>query len=296
MAQNIIDSQVSESTYQTKFDRVLVLTQGFLLPGGAGGLREFFWVSIFVLLTTPFLQYAPLQLDHYNFSLITNMHESHVPYMLGLLVNVALACGAGLLFHLLWEWQYSTNQGSSSALRRATWVILPPVAVVYAVVVIITNISVSIQLAILMPVLAVLFIMILVLRDPEIILSERDRRFLLSTIIAVCTVFSALGIGTVVAIYVSPDVPMVLPDHNLLHSWEIIYSTMQYTREEALDRLNLGYMWHAMCVFTYIFFVVGGNVLGAIYRSGGVNADAAASDPHDAADRTAESGALESRS
>ena len=102
----------------------LVLVQGFLLPGGAGGLREFFWVSIFVLLTTPFLQFAPLQLDHYNFSLITNMHMTHIPYMLGLLVNVGLACGAGLLFHLLWEWQYSTSRGSNSALRRAAWVTL----------------------------------------------------------------------------------------------------------------------------------------------------------------------------
>ena len=256
----------------------LVLAQGFLLPGHERGLREFIWVSIFVLLTTPFLQFTPLGLDPYNICLITNRYMSPAPYMLGLLVNVALASGAGLLFHLLWEWQYSSRRAASSAIRRAAWVILPPIGVVYTVIVIISNISVSIQLAILMPVLAAAFVIMLVLRDPQTVLSERDRRFLLSSIVAVGTVSSALGIVAVVAIYVSPEVPMVLPDHNLLHSWEINFSMMGYSREEALDRLNLGYMWHAMCVFVYMFFVIGGNVLAAIFRGGNGNAGSNATD------------------
>ena len=247
---------------------MLVFVQGFLFPGNKNGLREFFGVSVFVLLTTPFLQYTPLNLDHYNFSLITDTYSGPIPYMLGLLVNAALSCSAGLLFYLLWEWQYSSNRGSSSAVRRATWVILPPLAMVYATVVVIANISVTIQLAIIVPVLAILFIILLMLNDPNVVLSERDRRFLLSSIIATGTVYSTLGIATVVAIYVSPDVPTVLPDHNLLYSWDIDFTKMGYSEEEALYRLNLGYMWHAMCIFAYIFFVIGGNVLGAIFRSG----------------------------
>ena len=257
---------------------MLVFVQGFLFPGNKNGLREFFGVSVFVLLTTPFLQYTPLNLDHYNFSLITDTYSGPIPYMLGLLVNAALSCSAGLLFYLLWEWQYSSNRGSSSAVRRATWVILPPLAMVYATVVVIANISVTIQLAIIVPVLAILFIILLMLNDPNVVLSERDRRFLLSSIIATGTVYSTLGIATVVAIYVSPDVPTVLPDHNLLYSWDIDFTKMGYSEEEALYRLNLGYMWHAMCIFAYIFFVIGGNVLGAIFRSGRINADSSTMD------------------
>ena len=67
----------------------------------------------------------------------------------------------------------------------------------------------------------------------------------------------------------SPDLPTTLPDHNPVRSWEIDFAELGYSREEALDRLNLGYMWHAMWVFAYMFFVVGGNVMVAIYRIDG---------------------------
>ena len=59
---------------------------------------------------------------------------------------------------------------------------------------------------------------------------------------------------------------MVLPDHNLLRSWEINFAELGYTRGEALDRVNLGYMGHAMCVFVYMVFVVGGNLIVTIYQ------------------------------
>ena len=85
------------------------------------------------------------------------------------------------MFQMLWRWQYSGDSGESSALRRAASVALPPVILVYAVVVVITNISVSIQLAVLLPVVAAVFTALLVLRDPAFNPSERDRLFLLST-------------------------------------------------------------------------------------------------------------------
>ena len=260
----------------------LVLAQGFFLPDRNNGLREFFWISIFFFLTTPFLQYAPLHLDHYNFSLITNMYTSHLPYMLGLLVNLALAGGAGLIYQILWKWQYASDMGASNPLRRAAWVVLPPVVIVYALVVVICNISVSIQLAFLMPVIAVVFTILLVLRDHQINLSERDRRSFLSSTVVIATVTSALGIIAIVAIYVSPDVPMALPNHNLLHSWEIDFTILGFSQTEVSERLNLGYMWHAMCVFAYLLVVVGSNIFVAIYRSGKKNAGNAAVYPAEA--------------
>jgi len=67
-----------------------------------------------------------------------------MPYMLALFVNLVIAVAAGLMFQLLWRWRYSADGGESSTLRRAVSVALPPVISVYAVVVVITNISVSI--------------------------------------------------------------------------------------------------------------------------------------------------------
>ena len=68
------------------------------------------------------------------------------------------------------------------------------------------------------------------------------------------------------AIYLSPDLPRVLPDHNLLRSWQIDFARLGLTQEVALDGLNLGYMWHAIWVFSYMFFVVGGRLIVSICR------------------------------
>ena len=68
------------------------------------------------------------------------------------------------------------------------------------------------------------------------------------------------------AIYLSPDLPRVLPDYNLLRSWQIDFARLGLTQEVALDGLNLGYMWHAIWVFSYMFFVVGGRLIVSIYR------------------------------
>ena len=249
------------------FAVALVLGQGFLFPERQAGLREFFWVSIFFVLTTPLFQFAPLGLDHYNFHVIDGLGGTWVPCLLALLANLVLASGAGVLFHLLHRWQYVGGE-TGSALRRALWVTLPPLVVVYGVAVVITNASVSIQLAFLVPVIATVFTALLVLRDPEVTFSERDRRILFPVVAATAMLCGTLGLVVIVAIYVSPDLPMVLPDHNLLGSWEIDFGELGVTRDEALDRLNVGYMWHAMSLFAYMAFVVGGSLIVAVYRMG----------------------------
>ena len=247
----------------------LVLAQGFLLPDREAGMREFFWVSVFFLLSTPLIQFAPIRMDHYGLCVIPGFFGTHMPYMLALMVNLCLASIAALMYQTLWKWHYGVVSDKGSAVQRAIWVVLPPVCFVYGVVVVISNASVWIQLAVLMPVLAVMFITLLVLRDPTINPSERDRRLLFPATLAVAIVSTTLGIVTVLTIYASPDLPMVLPDHNLIRSWEIDLGHGGYSREEALERLNIGYLWHATCLIAYMVFVLGGNVMVAIYRMGG---------------------------
>ena len=253
------------------FATVLVFVQGFLLPdrSRSAGFRELFWVSLFFLLSTPLLQFAPIEMDHYSLHLIVDSTDAHVPYMLALLINLTLASSAGLMFQLLWKWQQrERGGGKGSALQRAAWVVVPPVGFVYSVVIVISNVSIWIQFAVLMPAVAASFTAFLLLRDPSIRTSERDRQFLQWLILALGFVGSTLGLITVLAIYISPDLPTVLPDHNLLRSWEIDFAQLGFSREEALDRLNLGYMFHAMSAFAYVLFVIGGNLLAAIYRLG----------------------------
>ena len=174
------------------------------------------------------------------------------------------------MFQLQWKSQYSSDNNGGNALRRAAWVALPPLILVYAVVVVITNISVSVQLAILLPVLGAVFTTLVVLRDPALNFTQRDRLYLLSTASVAAMISTTLGLVAILLIYLSPHLPRVLPDHNLLRSWEINFARLGLSREEALDRLNVGYAWHAIWVFAYMLFVVGGNLMVALYR---INAD-----------------------
>ena len=256
-------------TVYVAFATGIVLAQGFLLPDRRAPLREFFWVSLFFLLTTPLLQFGSIRMDHYGLYRIGDLAGTQMPYMLALLVNLGIASAAGLMFHVLWKWQYSGNSVDSSALRRAASVALPPLILVYAVVVVITNISVSIQLATLLPVLGAVFTALLVLRDPAFSPSERDRLFLLSTASVLAMISTALGVVVILSIYLSPDLPSVLPDHNQLRSWEIDFAGLGFTTEEVFDRLNVGYLWHAIWVLVYMFFVVGGRLMVSIYRLDG---------------------------
>ena len=246
----------------------LVLAQGFFLPDPGAELREFFRISVFFLLTTPLLQFQPLGLDHYNFYAIGGLSGTQMPYLLALLLNLALASVAGVMFHVQWRLRYSVRRTVMNPFRRAAWVACPPVVLVYGVVVVITNISVSIQLAVLLPILAMVFTIILALRDPSFHLEAGDRRFLLYSISGIGIVSATLGAVVIIGVYVSPELPMVLPDHNLFSSWELDFEGLGYSREEALDRVNLAYVWHAMGVFVYMAFIVGGNLFTAIYRTG----------------------------
>ena len=56
-----------------------MLAQGFLLPDHGAPFREFFWVSLFFLLTTPLLQFASTRVDHYNFHTIENLAAPRCP-------------------------------------------------------------------------------------------------------------------------------------------------------------------------------------------------------------------------
>ena len=180
--------------------------------------------------------------------------------------------GAGLLFQALWKWQNLGRRSGSNALRRATWTALPPVMILYAFVMVFSNASVWIQLSVLLPVVAAIFVALFVVNEPSIKPSERDRQFLSSTTVTFAIISTLLGSVLIMAIYVSPDLPNVLPDHNLVRSWELDFAAMGITRAEALDRVNLGYMWHAMCIFAYVVFILGGNLLIAMYRMGGRSA------------------------
>ena len=259
----------------------LVMALGFMWPDRDAGLRDFFWVSLFFVLAVPSLQFAPLRMDHYGFYAMGDLSGTHLPYMLALLVSLALAGVSATMFQLLWRWQHSGDRVKDMVLRRAVRAVLPPLVVSYAVVVALSNSSVWIQSAAVFAVLAGVFVSLLLMRDPEVNPSQNQRRFLVNGSLVAAVSGTVVGMAVIVTVYASPDLPAILPDHNLFGSWKIDFDGLGYTRDEAMDRLNVAYMWHAMCLFVYMVFVVGGSYLLGIYRlagGDGAGPDAAHSD------------------
>ena len=141
-------------------------------------------------------------------------------------------------------------------------------ALVYAVVLVISNASIWIQLGVLLPTLGVAFMKLQLARDENITPTESDRRYMLWAASAALGIGMLLGAMTIIIVYVAPNVPQVFPDHNLLGSWEMDFAALGMTRQEALERLNTGYVWHALLVFNYASLVLGGSMIVSVYRMG----------------------------
>ncbi len=243
----------------------LVLTQGFLRMRKGDQLREFFFVSLFFLLSTPLLQIPLIRMDNYGFYTINDFAGTPIPCLLALMMNLALALIAGLMFDFLWKWKYSKDVSERRALQRAAWVALPPLVFVYCCVMVISNVGSWIHLTVVLPVLGVVFIILLALRDPMIAPRERDLRFLLWAAVTAIIVLSALGGAAILTLYLAPST-LPQPDHNLLYSWDIDFAALGYTQDELMERLHLGFIWVALSNFVYVVVVIGGNLIVAIYR------------------------------
>ena len=244
----------------------LMLAYKFIRMRGTHDLREFLSVSLFFLLSTQLLQSALTRMDNYGFYTLGEFAVKPFPYMLALTVNLVISSAAAVVFHPLWNWQYGSSRGAADPLRRAIAVVVPPVALAYLCVLVLSNIAVWIQFGMQVAAVSAVFIVLLLLRDPAVNPPERDRRFLLYATVAATITLTTLGAATMLAVYLAPGLPSVLPDHNLLHSWDIDFATLGYPPEEAMERLNVGYLWQAMCTYVYMVLVVGGRLISAMYR------------------------------
>ena len=248
----------------------IVLFGAFLRIRRADDLRELYFASIFVLLSTPMLQAPLLRMDIYGFYTFEGIADTPIPHLLALLVNLLLALSAGLMFDFLWRWQYSGGTGDKRAYTRAAWVVLPPLGVVYACIIVFSSTTTWIHMTAVFPIVAVVFTALALLRDKEISVSEWDRKFMLYSAVSVIIALSALGGATILTFYWQPSL-LVMPDHNLFRSWDIDFSQFGYAPEELRDRVRLGLVWTSLASLTFIVVVIGGHLIATIHRIGGGN-------------------------
>ena len=245
----------------------LMLVQGFLRLRRSNDLRELFFISVFFVLSAPLLQVPLIRMDHYEFYAIGNLANTPIPVLLALAFNLLLALACGLLFEFLWRWQYS-GRGAGKAYKRAAWVVLPPLGLVYACILALSNVGAWIEFLLLLTVLAGVFTVLAVLRDQAVSLSDWDRKFLLRTAVAVTIVLTILGSAAILAAYLEPSL-LAMPGHTLLHSGDIDFNALGYPPEELTARFRVGFVWASLAMSAYMVFIIGGNLIVTIYRLGG---------------------------
>ena len=122
--------------------------------------------------------------------------------------------------------------------------------------------------AVVFAVLPLVFSLLLSFQDTAVSITEQDRRMLFQVMITAACVSIGVGIAFIMSIYLSLHLPSVPPDHNLITSWELGFESLGFSGEEALDRVNLGYMWHAMLLINCMACVVGGKLFVEVHRLG----------------------------
>ena len=252
----------------------IVLSHYFLRLRRSNELRDLFFTSIFVLLSTPLLNAPLIRMDPYGFYAVDGLANTPIPFVLALLVNLLLALTAGLMFDFLFRWQ--TSRGSRNPYRRAAWVSLPPLAFVYACALVLCPAGHWVYLLEAFPVLGGVFIAMLVLRDEGVRLSEWAKRFLLQTSMAITIVLTGVGLAGLVVVYWDPSL-LFMPDHTLIRSWEVDFDALGYAPGEFMDRARMGIVWSTLSAIIYMVVVIGGSLMVTIYRKdSGDSADPAA--------------------
>ena len=189
-------------------------------------------------------------------------------FTLSLIANLLVAMVAGLMFNFLWRWQYSGPTGRKSAYSRAAWIVLPPIAFVYAHLLAFSNVGFWIVGLGLFTLLAGVFTTLVVLRDKDVSIDEWDRKFLLSTAVMVTIVLSALGVAAILATYLQPSL-YAMSDQGLFYSWDIDFDALGYPEDEFFERSRLAVAWASLTTLAYMVIVIGGKLIVTIYRLDG---------------------------
>ena len=249
-----------------------VLTaQGFLrLRRSDNDLRELLFVTVFFQLSIPLL-HAPLtKMDAYGLYSIGNFAGTSVPFTLSLIANLLVAMVAGLLFHFLYRWQYSDPTAEKGVYGRAAWIVLPPIALVYAFLLAFSNVGFWIVGLGLFTLLAGVFTTLVVLRDGEVSLSGWDRKFLLCTATAVTIVLSVFGLAAILATYLQPS-SYDVSEQGLFYSWAVEFDALGYPADEYFERSRLAVTWSSLTTLAYMVIVIGVKLIVTIYKLDGGN-------------------------
>ena len=124
--------------------------------------------------------------------------------------------------------------------------------------------------------LAGVFTTLVILRDGDVSIGEWDRKFLLSTAVAVTITLSTLGLAAILATYLQPS-SYAVSEQGLFYTWDMDYEALGYPPDEYFERSRLAVTWSSLTTLAYMVIVIGSKLIVTIYRLGGGDSSVSAS-------------------
>ncbi len=253
-----------------------------LRTGMSDQVGDLFFVSVFVMLSTPLLQGAFTRMDHYGFHTIPGFAGGAMPFMLAVLANLTLSLVASIIFDVLRKW-LDGEKGRMSALTRALLVTIPPIAFLYTNILLFGNPGMWVFFLGSFTTLLGAFTVLVAFKDPFVRLDIRDGWMVKATFAAVLAIALSWSFWNL-ATYMEPSV-VSSAHHNTLWSPDTnvdllggptpdYFDALGYPEDEYLERVRFGSLWMGQATVAYLIIVIGYNVLTAVrsrVRNGRVN-------------------------
>ncbi len=224
---------------------------------------DLFYISLFFTMNVSLLITALTRTDHFGFHTIGPFTNTPMSFLLAMLTHLALSLAGSLVFSLSWSRQRGPK-GSRSAFARALWSTLPPLAFVYVVLVVSTNLGNYVHFTYIYGVLFLAFATIVALNEPGMTL--RDAGFVLRAAVVVAIFLGVLGIIGTLSSFQEPGLVMTAEDIRVIPLREVTPEELGYTDAESEARWRLGVVWMSFATIVYIVGVVGGYLLMTISR------------------------------
>ena len=224
---------------------------------------DLFFVSLFFTLNAPGLIGTFTKADHFGFYTIGAFTNTPMPFMLAMLVNLELALVASVIFSMLWS-RRRKGSGGEGALSRAVWLTIPPLAFVFANVVLFTNLGAWMFFLATFGALFGAFTVLAALNESDTAL--RDVGLVFKAAIAAVTLFAVLGFISSLVGFVDPGMALTSAEFRIIPLPEITAERLGYTPDEGVRLIAQGVLWMSLATTLYLVGVVGGYLALAIRR------------------------------
>ena len=224
---------------------------------------DLFFVSLFFTLSAPGLIGTLTKADHFGFYTIEPYTNTPIPFLLAMLVNLQLALVASVMFSMLWSRRRRGNRGEG-ALSRAVWLTLPPLAFVFANVVLFTNLGACVFFLTTFGVLFAAFTILAALNESEMAL--RNVSLVFKAVIAAIALISIFGFIEAFEEFSEPGTALESAEVRIIPLRVITAEQLGYTPDEGVRLMAQGLLWTLVATTLYLVGVVGGYLALAIRR------------------------------